>query len=114
LTKRIGDVMRPLEYARRTRLTFFKTSPGSALTRIERILEDLNPPPADPGFEGDVLRLARLRGPVGHISNTMFGADNALRDDRQMAVRVETQLSEMRKDMQRIYNEILRRLTAGL
>lgn len=113
LQARIEVVKQELDYAKRTRSIFSRTSAAAALVRIERALEDLHPPASDPDPRVKLGRLARMRGgPHAEISKALFKTGYRVVDvggsSDESAGNAGVAL--MRKDMKRIYEEIRRRL----
>jgi hypothetical protein len=110
---RLGEIEVRFEHAERVRRTAFRTSAGAALERVERDLRDLHPPPTVLGMRAFVQRMAEVDEdrPLGRILERAFGRGEQIDDGIPDPV-VDARLARMRRDMQRVVDELVRRLGA--
>ncbi len=108
LQERTDQVDRELEHAKRVRRTYFRTGAGAALERHERDLADLHPPATDRGLNAWLARHSRLQRSIGHIYKVLFGKWTDIDDATERSI--DSHLAVMRKDVERVYEEVRRRL----
>lgn len=99
-----------VEQAKRARRIYYRTDAGAAFARVERDLYDLHPPVTDQEASASSPQIRRLPNPpMWTLRNMIFGRRH-IRDDSEEMAAMQRRLDELRIDMERVHNEVRRRL----
>ncbi|HTR53206.1 MAG TPA: hypothetical protein VMJ10_21070 [Kofleriaceae bacterium] len=112
LRARTDVVHQSIDRAKRARRIYFETSSGAALARVERDLADLHPPINEPNSHVELARLCRVNDkPLGRIYDVVF-KNRRVAPGSDDAKSIEHKIGELRADLQRVVEEIRRRVGA--